>query len=335
MPQQFDFPGGKPMPSFTLTPKSLAAILGVIVALWVLSGIYKIAPDEQGIVLRFGALHVVTEPGLHYHFPWPIEEVFKPAVTHLYSDEIGFRTSPDNKVKRPVSREALMVTGDDNIIDVNMVVQYRVTNVIDALFSVDGLGVDLFGGNRRGGGLVHEVSEAVLRQVIGRHTLDHALTEGKEEIQIEIKEKMQQLFDETYKCGLTVSDVFLQQVVPPKEVDAAFKDVISAKEDKERLINEAHGYQNEVIPTARGEAEKMIKGAQGYRVERIRRAQGDADRFNVIYTEYKKSPDITETRLYLETMEKILPRMQKYIVETDEGGGLLNILNLDKKDGSE
>ncbi|MBN97839.1 MAG: FtsH protease activity modulator HflK, partial [Gemmatimonadetes bacterium] len=164
---------------------------------------------------------------------------------------------------------------------------------------------------------------------------DHALTEGKEEIQIEIKEKMQQLFDETYKCGLTVSDVFLQQVVPPKEVDAAFKDVISAKEDKERLINEAHGYQNEVIPTARGEAEKMIKGAQGYKVERIRRAQGDADRFNVIYTEYKKSPEITETRLYLETMEKILPRMQKYIVETDEGGGLLNILNLDKKDGSE
>ena len=334
MPQQFEFPGGKPMPSFKLTPKTLAAILGIIAVLWILSGIYKVAPDEQGVVLHFGALSEVTEPGLHYHWPWPIQEVYTPAVTSLYSQEVGFRTS--GGVKRNIAKEALMVTGDENIIDVNMVIQYRVTNVIDALFSVEGLGVDLFNRGRvRSGSLVHEVSEAVLRQVIGRHTLDNALTEGKEEIQLEIKEKMQDLFDNTYKCGLTVSNVFLQQVVPPKEVDAAFKDVISAKEDKERLINEAHGYQNEVIPTARGEAEKMIKGAQAYKVERIRRSQGDADRFNVIYAEYKNAPGITEKRLYIETMEKILPRIQKYIVETDGSGGLLNILNLDKKDGAQ
>jgi len=333
MPQQFDFPGGKSMPTLKLTPKTLAATLGIIAVLWIMSGIYKVAPDERGIVLRFGAFYEESDPGLHYHWPWPIDEVYKPSVTQVYSEEVGFRTT--GGTKRGIAKEALMVTGDENIIDVNMVVQYRVTNVRNALFNVEGLGVDLFGSRRVGPGLVHEVCEAVLRQVIGRHTLDNALTEGKEEIQIEIKVQMQQLFDEIYKCGLTVSDVLLQQVVPPREVDAAFKDVISAKEDKERLINEARGYQNEVVPTARGEAEKMIKGAQAYKVERIRRAQGDADRFRSVYAEYKNAPAITEKRLYLETMEKILPRMQKYIIETDKNGGLLNILNLDKKGGVE
>ena len=331
MPQQFDFPGRRPMPPFKLTPKMLYTVLGVLVGLWILSGVYTVAPDEKGVVLRYGKLREVTEPGLHYHWPNPIETVITPS-TRLYSQEIGFRIidpgPPARYSDRP--KESLMITEDLNIIDVNMVVQYRVIDVVDALFNVEDLGVF-----ERREGLVHDVSEAVLRQVIGRHTLDEAITEGKEQIQQEIKEELQELFDSTYQCGLSVRDVLLQQVVPPSEVNAAFKDVSSAKEDKQRLINEARGYQNDVIPKARGEAEKMLKGAQAYTVERVRRAQGDADRFRAVYTEYKKAPNITETRLYLETMEKILPRMQKYIVETDKNGGLLNILNLEKKDGSQ
>ena len=332
MPQQFDFPGGRPIPPIKFTPKTLYIVLGVLAGLWILSGVYKVDPSEQGVVLRFRKLYEVTEPGLHYHWPTPIETVLTPSVTQVYSEEIGFRTieqgssSSARTSDRP--RESLMITGDLNIIDVDMVVQYRISNVVEALFNVKDLGAF-----ETRAGLIHDASEAVLRQVIGRHTLDNALTEGKEEIQIEIKEKLQELFTEKYKCGLLVRDVLLQQVVPPAEVNAAFKDVISAKEDRQRLINEARGYQSDVVPKARGEAEKQIKEAESYKVERVRRAQGDADRFQSVYAEYTKAPKITETRLYLETMEKILPRMQKYIVETDENGGLLNILNLDNKGG--
>jgi membrane protease subunit HflK len=330
MPQQFDFPGGKPVSSLKFTPKTLYSIVGVVVALWILSGIYKVDPDEQGVVLRFGKLSEVTAPGLHYHLPSPIEEVYKPSVTQVYSEVIGFRIlDPGPPARyRDVPQESLMLTGDENIIDIELVVQYRVSNVVDALFNVEGLGVF-----ERTKGLVHDASEAVLRKVVGEHTLDEALTEGKEQIQLEIKEKLQDLFTNTYQCGLAVRDVLLQQVVPPDEVNAAFRDVISAKEDRERLVNEARGYQNDVIPKARGEAEKLLKGADAYKIERIRRAQGDVDRFRAVYEEYKKAPDVTETRLYIETMEKVLPRFQKYIVETDEKGGFLNILNLDKKDG--
>ena len=336
MPQQFDFPGGRPMPQFKLTPKTVYTVIGVLVGLWILSGIYKVAPDEQGVVLRFGKLYEVTESGLHYHWPTPIEQVDKPAVTYLYSEEVGFQSSGRGASARTrdFPRESLMLTGDLNIIDIDMVVQYRVSNVVDAMFSVDRLGVDLFGRGVRKG-LVHDACEAVLRQVIGRHPLDEALTEGKELIQVEIRDKLQELFSERYKCGLTVTDVFLQKVLPPDEVGAAFKDVISAKEDKTRLENEARGYQNDLIPKAKGEAEKLLKGAEAYTVERVRRAQGDADRFRAVFAEYKKAPDVTETRLYLETMEKVLPRMQKYVVETDENGGLLNLLNLDQKEGKQ
>jgi membrane protease subunit HflK len=330
VPQQFDFPKS-PVPSLKLNPRTVYLVVGVLFGLWLLSGIYTVAPDEKAVVLRFGKLHAVVDPGLHYHLPSPIENRITRSVTQVYREEIGFRTIDPGPPARysPKPKESLMLTGDENIVDVEMVVQYRVSSVVDALFSVSGLGVF----ENRSVGLVHDASEAVLRKVVGEHTLDEALTEGKEQIQLEIKEKLQDLFTNTYQCGLAVRDVLLQQVVPPDEVNAAFRDVISAKEDRERLVNEARGYQNDVIPKARGEAEKLLKGADAYKIERIRRAQGDVDRFRAVYEEYKKAPDVTETRLYIETMEKVLPRFQKYIVETDEKGGFLNILNLDKKDG--
>ena len=327
MPQQFEFPGRRAPVQLHFNPKMLYLVLGVLVGLWLLSGTYTVSPDEKAIILRFGKFKSEVGPGLHYHLPAPIEMRIVRSVTQVYRAEVGFRSIPRYR-KNP--KESLMLTGDENIIDVEMVVQYRVTPeyVRQALFNVRGLGVF----EQRDAGLVHDAAEAALRQVIGRHSIDQALTEGKLEIQTEIEAKLQEIFDR-YECGITVETVQLQSVSAPSQVDAAFKDVASAKEDRERLVNEARGYQNDVIPKARGEAQKMLKGAEAYKVERVRRSQGDADRFQAVFSEYQKAPKVTETRLYIETMEKVLPRFQKYIVESDGKGSLLNILNLDKKEG--
>ena len=326
MPQQFEFPRSG-VPSLKLNTRTMYLILGILLALWLLSGVYTVDTDEQSVILRFGKYKEIADPGIHYHLPAPIEMNLTRRVTTVYREEIGFRTvdqgPPARYRRRP--HESLMLTTDLNIVDVQMVVQYRVASLRDALFSAAGLGV--FEGV--GEGLVHDACEAALRQVIGQYGIDEALTEGKLTIQMEIQEKLQELLDR-YQCGLSVTTVQLQSVEPPAQVDAAFKDVASAKEDRERLVNEAKGYQNDVIPKARGEAERMIKQAEAYKIERTRRAQGDADRFRAVYAEYVKAPAVTETRLYLETMEKILPRLQKYVVETDGSSGLLNILNLDQ-----
>ena len=330
MPQQFEFPGKKNMPPINFNPKMIYAILAGLVGLWLVSGIYSVEPDEKAVVLRFGKFQEEMTPGLHYHLPAPIETRIVRSVTQVYRAEVGFRTiDPGPPARyRDVPRESLMLTGDENIVDVKMVVQYRINSLRKSLFNVSGLGVF----TRQNEGLVHDACEAALRLVVGRHTIDQALTEGKLEIQTEIKAKLQEVFN-LYDCGLNVETVQLQSVSAPAQVDAAFKDVASAKEDKERLVNEAQGYQNDIIPKARGEAEKALRGADAYSIERIRTAQGDADRFRAVLTEYRKAPGVTETRLYIETMEKILPRMQKYIIESDGSGGVLNLLNLAGKDG--
>jgi len=327
MPQQFDFPKSQ-VPALKLSPRTIYIVIAAFFALWLLDGIYTVAPDEQGVVLRFGKLHSVSEPGLHYHLPKPIETVIIQSTAKLYREEIGFRTTDPGPPARYVQRphESQMLTGDENIINVEMVVQYQVTSITEALFSAKDLGV--FGG-RGEEGLVHDACEAALRQVVGRHAIDEVLTEGKLLIQTEIKEKLQELFSK-YECGITVLDVQLQTVGPPKQVDAAFKDVASAKEDRERKVNEARGYQNDIIPRTRGEAQKTMKAAEAYKIERVRRAQGDADRFRSILSEYKKAPDVTETRLYIETMEVILPKIQKYVIKGDPNGSLINIINLEK-----
>ncbi len=327
MPQQFDFPKN-PVPSFKMQPKTIYLVVAVLAALWLMSGVYTVAPDEKAVILRFGKLSEVVEPGLHYHMPPPIEMHIIRSVTKVYREEIGFRTVDPGPPARYRQKpdEALMLTGDENIVNVEMVVQYRVTDVVKALFRVQRLGP--FEGN--GEGLVHDASEAALRQVVGRHGIDEVLTEGKLRVQTEIKQKLQDLFV-LYDCGLAVETVQLQSVGPPSQVDSAFKDVASAKEDRERLVNEARGYQNDIIPKARGEAERLVKQAEGYKVERVRRAQGDADRFGSVYAEYIKAPEVTERRLYIETMERIMPGIQKYIVGTGEGdAALLNLINLDR-----
>ena len=331
MSQQFEFPKRPPAPPVNFSPRMAFTVIGALLVLWGLSGIYTVEPDEKAVVLRFGKVQDVVDPGLHYHLPSPIEVALIRSVTQVYRDEIGFRTvdpgPPARYSKR--AKESLMLTGDENIIDVEMVVQYRIVDVKKTLFSAEGLGVF----ERGSFGLVHDASEAALRQVIGRHTIDEALTEGKLEIQIEIKDKLQQLFEE-YDCGLAVETVQLQTVSAPEQVDAAFKDVASAKEDRERLVNEARGYQNEVVPQARGQAQRVLRSAEAYQVERVRSAQGDADRFKQVYKEYRNAPNVTETRLYIETMERILPNIKKYIVDNEGKGGLLNVLNLTGGEGS-
>lgn len=317
--QEYQFPN-RPNFDLNFNPKMVYYALGALFLLWLASGIYVVQPDERAVVFRFGKSVGQSAPGLHYHLPTPIESVEVERVSEVKRLEIGFRTisvSPTPRYQK-VSAEAVMLTGDENIVDVELIVQYRIRDVEEYLFRV-----------RQQSKAIHDVTEAALRQVIGQHTIDEALTEGKLQIQSEILTQIQEVLD-LYAMGVRIEQANLQTVSVPQEVDFAFKDVASAREDRERLKNEAEAYRNDIIPRTRGEAEKMIREAEAYKVERVKRAQGDADRFLEVLTEYRKARDVTETRLFLETMEKILPGMQKYIVDTDGRGGLLNVLQMQK-----
>ena len=296
--------------NFKLTP----VIIGIVI-LWLLSGIYIVGPDEVGVVRTFGAFSRVTQSGLNWKFPAPIESVKTPKVTEVKRIEIGFRTLRNGQY-RTVEKESLMLTGDENIVDAEMIVQYKIKEPVDYLFKI--VAPEL---------TVREAAEASLRTVVGRNKIDETLTTGKFTIQEETKIQLQSILD-NYQSGIHVVAVQLQDVSPPKEVIGAFKDVASAKEDKNRMINQAEGYRNDVIPKARGEAEAMIRDAEGFKESRVKRAEGDATKFTTILKEYKKAKSITEKRLYLETMEKVLPGIDKIIIPDKESGNMLNLLNL-------
>ena len=289
--------------------------IGIAIVIWLLLGLYSVGPDEVGVVQRFGEYNRVVGSGLNYHLPFPIETVKTPKVTEVKRIEIGFRTVGKNQY-RTIEQESLMLTGDENIVDAELIVQYKIKDPIDYLFNFIGPELTL-----------REASEASLRTVIGRHNIDEALTSGKLMIQEETKELLQIILDK-YETGVIVVAVQLQDVSPPKQVIDAFKDVASAKEDKNRMINEAEGYRNDVIPKARGEAQAMIRQAEGFRESRIKRAEGDVAKFKAIVKEYIKAKDVTKERLYLEAMEEILPGIDKYIVPNGKDGNLLNLLNL-------
>ena len=291
-------------------------ILAVIVALLSL-GFYKVDPGEQGVIRRFGKLNRVADEGLHLMIPI-IEQKDTPQVQQVRRVEIGYRTLRQGPpaVYGDVPEEARMLTGDENIVDVNISVQYRISDPVKYLFYV-----------RDVESMVHQVSETALRQIIGSHTIDDAISEGKEAIQFETRDKIQELFDK-YACGLLCISTQLQDVIAPQEVDSAFKDVASAREDKERLIREAEGYENQVVPIARGEAERLIKDAQADSLERVERSLGDVARFLAVFNEYQKAPQVTRSRLYIETMEDILPGLKKYIIDADIKGNITNVLGL-------
>jgi len=290
-------------------------IFGIALIFWLFTGVYTVGPDEVGVVQRFGKYDRTVQSGLNYHMPFPIETVKTPKVTEVKRIEVGFRTVGKNQY-RTVERESLMLTGDENIVDAELIVQYKIKEPINYLFNF--VGPEL---------TMREAAEASLRTVVGRHNIDEALTSGKLMIQEETKELLQEILDK-YETGVQVVAVQLQDVSPPKQVIDAFKDVASAKEDKNRMINEAEGYRNDVIPKARGEAQAMIREAEGFREARIARAEGDVAKFKAILKEYSKAKDVTRERLYLEAMEEILPGLEKYIVPNGEDGNLLNLLNL-------
>ncbi|MCK5332105.1 MAG: FtsH protease activity modulator HflK, partial [Candidatus Marinimicrobia bacterium] len=261
-----------------------------------------------------------AQSGLNWHIPYPFEVVDTPKVTEVKRIEIGFR-NVGKQGYRKYAKESLMLTGDENIVDAEMIVQYKIKDPQAYLFNFVKPAVT-----------VREAAEASLRTTIGKHKIDEALTDGKFIIQEETKDLLQTVLD-NYETGIHVVAVQLQAVGPPKQVVAAFKDVASAKEDKNRMINQAEGYRNDVIPKARGEGQAQIANAQGYMEARIKRAEGDATKFAAILKEYRKAKGVTETRLYLETMEQILPQIQKYIVPDKDGGNLINLLNLNSREG--
>jgi membrane protease subunit HflK len=295
-------------------------LLGLALLIWMATGVYIVEPNQVGVILRFGKLNRVTEPGLNYHLPYPLESLQKPKVTEVQRVEIGFRTIPKSQPARyqSVPEESLMLTGDENIVDLDLIVQFKIKDAKAYLFKVR----DVIR-------TVRSASEAALRQALGNHLIDEALTDRKFEIQNEIKENLQVILDR-YNTGVLVLAVQLQDVHPPEPVIAAFKDVASALEDKNKFINEAQGYQNDLIPRTRGRAEQKLRQAESYRQQRILRSQGEADRFIKVLAEYQRAPAVTEKRLYLETMEKVLPRVRKYIAKVKDGGGLIPLLDMRK-----
>jgi len=307
------------IPNITL---GILPLLGLAVVFWLLTGIYMVGPDEVGVIRTFGAYTHQTQPGLNWHYPYPIQTVKTPKVTEVKRIEIGFRTTRNGQY-RTVEKESLMLTGDENIVDAELIVQYRIKEPENYLFKI--VEPEL---------TVREASEASLRTIVGMNNIDETLTTGKYRIQEEAKKQIQAILDK-YQSGIQVVAAQLQDVSPPKQVIAAFKDVASAKEDKNRLINQAEGYRNDVIPKARGEAEAMIRGAEGFKESRIKRSEGDVAKFNAVLKEYRKAKDITRERLYLETMEKVLPGVEKVIVPDKDSGNMLNLLNLTTSKGGE
>ena len=295
--------------------KGLKTIIGLgAILLGFVSAFYTIAPDEQGVVKRFGQIVRTTEPGPHFRIP-VIETVLKPKVTKVHPVAIGFRRDPSGRAQ-VLPREALMLTGDENIIQVEMVVQYRIQDAKAYLFNIAGVEET-----------IRKSSEAGIREVIGKNKVDDALTTGKQRIQDETQAIAQEILD-NYSAGVEITTIQLKDVTPPKEVVAAFKDVASAKEDRERLIRQAQSYENDIIPKAKGRAAQTVNEAQAYSQARVQRAKGDADRFLKTLKEYRRGKDVIRKRMYIETMESILPGMDKVVIEGKVADGILPYLPL-------
>lgn len=305
--------------------KGLWWIAGGVVLLWLLSGIYIINPDEEGIVLRFGRYNRTVAPGPHYQLPFPIETVYKPKVTQVLRGEVGFRsigqgaTFQQGQV-RSVPEEASMLTGDENIVNVQFSVQYKIKDPVEYLFNVTNQAA-----------VVKNAAEAAMREVIGKSQIDSAITDGKLKIQSDATELLQQILNR-YEVGVQIIAAQLQDVHPPQGVIDAFKDVASAREDKSRIINEAEAYRNELLPKARGQAAEVENQAQAYRAMRVQNAQGEARRFLTVLSEYEKAREVTKKRLYYEAMEEILSSSgEKIVLPRGTSDRVLPFLPLDQK----
>ena len=300
-------PGLPDMPRLPLGKKGLLGVFVLLVAGWLASGIYIVQPDEEGVVLRFGRYDRTVGSGPHYHLPVPLEHVYKLPVTRVMRAEIGFRSTGQDKNFqagriRMVPEEASTLTGDENIVNVQFSVQYKISNLVEYLFNVS-----------EPQAVVRSAAEAAMREVIGKSQIDSAITDGKIKIQTDATELLQTILNR-YQVGVQVLGVQLQDVHPPKEVLDAFKDVASAREDKSRIINEAEAYRNDLLPKARGQAAEQVNQSQAYRATRVQTAEGEAQRFLALLAEYEKAQDVTKKRLYYEAMEDVLSQAQEKII---------------------
>ncbi len=308
------FSGGKSGGS-----KPIIIGLIVIALLYVASGLYRVLPDEQGVVLRFGKYVNTTQPGLHYHFPTPFERVLTPKVTKVNRVDVGFRPASDTGRSSGVGNvpeESLMLTGDENIVDINYSVFWVIKDAQKFLFNIQSP-VET----------VKAASETAMREVIAKNRIQNILTEGRSKIEVEVQEIAQLILDE-YGSGIQLTQVQTQQADPPEQVIDAFRDVQAARADRERSKNEAEAYANDVIPRARGEAEQVLQQAEAYKKEVVAKAEGEASRFLAIYNEYKNAKQVTQERMYLETMEKVLADIDKVIIDKESGSGVVPYLPL-------
>ena len=282
---------------------ALAAI--VVFVLWLATGIYRVNPDEEGVIRRFGAYAETTGPGLHYHLPTPIESVETPKVTRINRTDVGFNTESTGRGlgRQALPEESLMLTGDENIVDINFSVFWVIKDAQAYLFNV-----------RAPEATVKSAAEAAIREVVGRTPIASVLAEGRRQVETDTETLLQSILD-SYGAGLQVTQVQLQKVDPPQPVIEAYRDVQKARADQERLKNEAEAYQNNIVPLARGDAEQKIQNAEAYRQEIIARAQGDAQRFLSVLTAYQANKEVTAERLYLETMEDVLKNANKVLID--------------------
>ena len=320
---------GKAKQDFKNIKRSILPILpiaaGIFLLIMLKGMIYSINPEEVGVVQRFGKYITTTSPGLHFKLPPIIERVQKVKVKRVYKEEFGFRTMQSgiktSYSQRNYNDESIMLTGDLNILDVRWVVQYQIKDPVKFLFAT-----------RDPRNNVQDISEIIIRRLVGDHKVDDILTVKREDINHLAQIQMQKLLDD-YSSGIKIVTVKLLDVNPPQEVKSAFNEVNEAKQEKERLINQAWEAYNKAVPRAKGEAEKTIRKAEGYLLDKVNRAQGDANRFTALLKEYKKAPLITRKRLYLETMTDILPKIkEKYVIDSEQSS-LLPLFDIRKEGG--
>ncbi len=296
-------------------------VVSILIVIWGLSGLYRVLPDEQGVVLRFGKFTSTTQPGLNYHIPYPVETVLTPKVTKVNRMDIGFRSERDTGFGSStgvadVSEESLMLTGDENIVNIDFSVFWVIKDAGKFLFKIQDPST-----------VVKAASETAMREVIAKSNIQSILTEGRSAIEIETQEIIQSILDE-YESGIQITQVQTQKADPPDQVIDAFRDVQAARADMERSKNEAEAYRNDVIPRARGEAARILQAAEAYKKQVVAQAEGEASRFISIYNEYALAKVVTQERMYLETMEKVLADIDKVIIDKNASSGVVPYLPL-------
>ena len=297
--------GGK-MPGGGSSRRFILLGLIILMGLWAATGFYRVNPQQQGVVLRFGEWIRTTGPGLHYHLPFPIEQVLTPDVTRDNRLEIGFRdVAGSSATRRDIADESLMITGDENIVDIDFVVFWRISDAGEYLFNLADPDET-----------IKVAAEAVMREIIGQTAIQTALTEGRQNVQFAVREKLQELLDD-YRAGVRVREVQLLAVDPPSDVIDAFNDVQRARQDRDRLKNQAEAFRNDIVPRARGQAAQLIAEAEAYREEVMNRAKGDASRFDQVFSAYEANKDVTRERIYIETIEEVFGNIEKIIIDED------------------